>query len=390
MIVAVVTTGRQDWGILRPVCRAIAATPGLALRLLAGGMHHRGGLGRELDGFSVDHVLPRLGDGHDDRIVAAAAAATLDAVAAGSAGADAVLVAGDRTETLAAGVAATCLRLPLVHLHGGETTLGAIDEACRHALSRLAVLHGVAHPAFAKFLIERGEPTGRIVVTGAPALDGLLSETLPTASELSDHIGRPLGGGPLILLTHHPATLGGDPIAEIQAVLDGTASAIPSGVVVLMTAANADSGGDAINRIMAERAAADPRFVVVRDLGSRRWWGLMALAACLVGNSSSGILEAPCFALPVVNVGARQQGRLRIVKDPQHHDVPADPQAIAAAIRRVPPATLPRQRQTTAYGDGHAAARIADALVRLARLTPAQRLDRRIPLPFLDDSHRAK
>ncbi|GDY12023.1 UDP-N-acetyl glucosamine 2-epimerase [Planctomycetota bacterium] len=389
MIVAVVTTGRQDWGILAPVCRAIAATPGLSLRLLAGGLHHRGGLGRELDGIPVDHVLPRLGDGQDDRIVAAAAAATLDAVAAGSVGADALLVAGDRTETLAAGVAATCLRLPLVHLHGGETTLGAIDEACRHALSRLAVLHGVSHPAFGDFLVERGEPPGRIVVSGAPALDGLLDGSLPSAAELSAFVGRQLGHGPLFLLTHHPATLGGDPITEIHAVLEGIALAAPVGSLVVMTAANADSGGDAINRILADRAAADPRFVVVRDLGSRRWWGLMALAACLIGNSSSGILEAPCFAVPVVNVGARQQGRLRIANDPQHQDVPAEPQAIAGAIRRVPTPMLPRRRQATSYGDGHGAARIAEALVRLARLTPAQRLDRRIPLPFLEDRHHA-
>ena len=151
MRLAVFTSGRQDLGLLSPICRAVVGTAGMELLLLAGGMHWRGGRREHLDGLRVRAWVEGLPE--DDREVAIAAAAgqTTTGLARTLAGlqADALLVAGDRSETLAAGLAATCLRLPLVHLHGGEETTGAIDNACRHALTRLAHLHFVAHPDFA-------------------------------------------------------------------------------------------------------------------------------------------------------------------------------------------------------------------------------------------------
>ncbi len=386
MRLAVFTSGRQDLGLLGPICRAVVGTAGLELLLLAGGMHWRGGRREHLDGLRVRAWIEGLPEDDREVSIAAAAGQTTAGLARTLAGlqADALLVAGDRSETLAAGLGATCLRLPLVHLHGGEETTGAIDNACRHALTRLAHLHFVAHPGFVPRL-ERWEiPAGRIVVTGAPALDKLLAAEPVADAELAAALGRPPGGplgDPLVVLTHHPATLGADAGSEIGAVLAGIRAAIarhPRALVVA-TRPNVDAGGAAIARQLAEVAATDPRLIVVADLGCRRYWGLLARAAAMVGNSSSALLEAPCFDLPAVNVGARQGGRLRLGNVV---DVPGEAVAVAAALAPIlaRPAALPRQAHPTAYGDGRASARAVAALSALARLTPAERLDQRIPL----------
>lgn len=377
MKVAVHTSGRQDWGILRPVCAAIAATPGLELQLVAGGMHARDGAPPErLGGWPVAGHLADLPDGDGPAAVARAAARTLSGLAdlLPRLAADAVLLCGDRSETLAAATAAACLRLPVCHLHGGETTLGAIDEACRHAVTRLASLHGVAHPEFARRLRRWDVPADRIVVCGAPALDDLLSAELPSDEEMSGFLSA-ASGRPLVLLTHHPATLGMDPGAEIAAVLDGLAIALDGlpDARVVATRPNVDAGGGAVAAALWEAARTDPRITLAGDLGSRRWWGLMTRADVLLGNSSSAILEAPCFGLPAVNVGDRQRGRLRLGNV---IDCDPDPREVAAALARAlaDPGPRPRQRRATAYGDGHAGTAIAAALCRLAALPPAQRL----------------
>lgn len=368
MIVTVVTTGRQDWGILAPVARALAAQPGLQLRLVAGGLHLRAGRRDQLDGLPVDAWIGGLPDGDDEVAVARAAADAARSLAEvlPSLSADAVLVAGDRTETLAIGLAATCLRLPLIHLHGGETTRGAIDDACRHALTMLSRLHVVAHQGFADRLHSWGIPPGRVVVSGAPSLDAMLAAELPGGDELSAFLGRGLGA-PLVLVTHHPATLGDDPHREVAALIAGVDQALAAcpAALVVATRANSDAGGAVVNAALAGHAGRDRRWLLASDCGSRRWWGLMARAAALVGNSSSAILEAPSFDLAAVNIGRRQEGRLRLGNV---LDVPAEAPEIAAAlataIARTPPG--PRRPHATAYGDGKASARIAAAVAALA------------------------
>ena len=374
MRLVVFTSGRQDWGALEGAGRALQVSPQLEVRVLAGGMHLRPGA-TPLEP-PPDALAGGLPAGDDDQAVARAAGDTVRGVAEAldSLRAEALLLLGDRTETLAAALAATCLRIPIVHLHGGETSTGAIDDACRHAITRLAHLHCVAHASFRTRLLGWGEAPERVVVSGAPALDALLRATLPGRAELEEALGRPLGA-PLVLLTHHPTSLGPDaPAAEVEAVLAGVRAGlggVPDATVVC-TRPNVDAGGAAIEAALERHAQADPRLVLARDLGSLRWWGLMAQAQALVGNSSSGILEAPCFDLPVVNVGPRQEGRLRIAP---LFDVEARPEAVARALV----AALERPRapgppHPTAYGDGRAWERIRAALERLAGLPPLERL----------------
>ena len=378
MKIAVFTSGRQDWGILAPVVRELRSSAQVTVTIIAGGMHSRDGRRPErLDDLAIDVLLPVQSQSDDDQDVAQVAGETTAAIARAlrQLEAEALLLVGDRSETLAAGLAATCMRVPIIHLHGGEETAGAIDNTCRHALTKLAHLHAVAHPSFRARLIAMGERPDRIVVSGAPALDQLLATPLASPAELMRHLGFTQLGSPLLILTHHPTTLGAiSPQDEINAVLTGTERALVglNDARVIMTRANADAGGAAINAQLAAKAAQDRRFILVEDLGSTRFWSLLMQAQVMIGNSSSGILEAPSFQLPVVNIGDRQKGRLRV-----HTviDVVPDAQAITNAVRD----TLQRQRLPTspiasAYGDGRAAPRIRAAVEAFAAETRAARL----------------
>ena len=386
MRLAAFSSGRQDLGILAPVLRACAGTA-IEPNLICAGLHLRSGLRPDMvEGVLVAAWLDALPADDSDAAIAAAAAATTAqlATALGRLQAEALLLVGDRTETLGAALAATCLRLPIIHLHGGEITTGAIDDACRDAISQLAHVHAVAHPAARERLHRLGIDDRRIRVCGAPALDACFAPPDPTAGdELAAHLGVPTLPRPLLALTHHPATLGGDPLAEIAAVIAGVDEALagqPQALVVA-TAANRDAGGERINAALAAHCAASPRWRLVQALGQARYRALLAHADVVVGNSSSGIIEAPVFGLAVLNLGERQAGRLRCAGVV---DVPAERRAIAQALRlalAAPPRSRPAQPRATAYGDGLAAPRIAAAIAAFASMPPRLRLNRFGELP---------
>jgi UDP-hydrolysing UDP-N-acetyl-D-glucosamine 2-epimerase len=378
--IAVFTSGRQDWGILLPVVRALRQTPQLTMVIIASGMHVRDDQRPEhLDDIPIAVLLPLLPSGDSDVAVAQCAGETTAAVAQSlvQQQADALLILGDRSETLAAAVAATCLRLPIIHLHGGEETTGAIDNNCRHAITKLAHLHGVAHEQFRQRLIDMGERPERIITCGAPAIDLMMASPLLDAKALAAFLSVPQLGHPLIVLTHHPTTLASaQPLEEITSVLNGVQQALVPypNAMVLMTRANADAGGGVINAALTDMHRRDPRFIAVADLGVQRYWSLLALAQVMVGNSSSGILEAPSFHLPVINIGERQHGRLRVHPV---QDVPLDATAIATALAPL----LSQDRQScpptvSAYGDGQAAPRLVAALCAFANESVCQRLDK--------------
>jgi UDP-hydrolysing UDP-N-acetyl-D-glucosamine 2-epimerase len=383
---AAFSSGRQDAGIIAPVLRACAGGPVQPL-LVCAGLHLRSAPPpASIEGIPVAAWLDALPAGDDDAAIAAAAAATTAQLAPVliRLAADALLVAGDRSETLAAALAATCLRLPIVHLHGGEITTGAIDDACRDAISQLAQLHAVAHAPARDRLIAMGIDARRIAVTGAPGLDACFAPVdAGAATELAAHLKLTDLPHPLITLTHHPATLGGDPTSEIAAVLAGVDAAIcdhPDAVVVA-TAANCDAGGERINAALAAHCANAHHWRLVHALGHRLYRTLLAHADVVVGNSSSGIIEAPVFGLPVLNIGARQDGRHRC---PGIVDLPADPTAIADALRvalQQPRRPHPARAAASDYGDGHAGPRIASLLAAFADLPPRRRLDRSGALP---------
>jgi UDP-hydrolysing UDP-N-acetyl-D-glucosamine 2-epimerase len=350
--------------------------------LIVGGMHlsARHGLTVEdirADGFTPDAELRWLDDEGDDDPGGAGGGRSGDATAGDrsadeqaaealrTVGADlrahtpdAVLLAGDRLETAAAAIAATVSRVPIAHLHGGEQTLGAFDDALRHAITKLSHLHLVSHEEHAARVIAMGEDPSLVHVVGAPGLDAATRPDLPSRADLESALGVPLAP-PVVLVTVHPATLDPDPADAARAVV-AAMDAVPATYVV--TLPNADPGADDVRAALAT-AAAGPGRVAVEALGTRAYWGLMRIADVMLGNSSSGIVEAPAVNLPAVNVGDRQAGRRR---EANVVDAPADAAAVEAALRS---ALRPGARERLggarpALVDGLAGARVADIIAR--------------------------
>lgn len=327
----------------------------------AAGMHLEARFGRSVDlvrgaGFEVARELAFLSEPPDPGVDAAQALnAVVKAIRADRP--EAILLVGDRSETIAAGLAATLEGVPIVHMHGGEETEGAIDNAFRHALTKLAHLHLVSHDVHARRVIQMGEDPDRVVVVGAAGLDNARREDLPDRRRLEADLGFRLCP-PVVLVTVHPTTLAADSCEDARAVVAATEEVRATYVVTLP---NADEGGSAIRDLWMARAEDRDGLHLVEALGEWKYWGMLKVADAVLGNSSSGIIEAPSVGVPTVNVGDRQKGRLR---HPGTRDVPSDASAVAAALRE---ALRPEERTRLAelpslYLEGPVAPRIVAAI----------------------------
>ncbi len=216
---------------------------------------------------------------------------------------------GDRYEIFAVAGAATACRIPIAHLHGGERTDGAMDEAFRHAITKMSYLHFTSTEAYRQRVIQLGEAPGRVFNTGAIGLANLSLLELPSKEELEKELGFHFDEKTLIV-TFHPVTLEdpGESERQFSALLRALEK---SGARFLITGANADCGGDRINRMISEYVSAHPELCKAFDsLGTRRYFAAVKYSAGVVGNSSSGILEVPLFHRGTVNIGDRQKGRI--------------------------------------------------------------------------------
>jgi UDP-N-acetylglucosamine 2-epimerase (non-hydrolysing) len=365
--VCVVTGTRADYGHLYWVLRELDADPRTDLQLVVTGAHlmERFGatVGRiEEDGFAIAARVPmQLPDDSPLAVAGALAAATSGlADAFARLRPDLVVLLGDRYEELAAAQAALILGIPVAHLHGGETTEGAFDEAIRHSVTKMSHLHFVAADDYGRRVRQLGEDPARVHVVGAPGLDHLRRTELASRAELEEFLGIPLAA-PVLLVTYHPETLGEDGgRSGLAALLDAIDDL--GGATVVVTGVNADPGHGPLSAALRDFVATDPaRRALVESLGQRRYLGLMAACDAVVGNSSSGLIEAPALRAPTVNIGDRQKGRLRAesVVDcrPERGDV-------AAALRRVldPAFRASLPVQLSRYGAGDAAVRIRDVL----------------------------
>ena len=365
--IGVFTGTRAEYGLLRPVLAALEGSSELEARLIVGGTHlsarHGGTLSEiKADGRQADAcvIAPLAGD--DGPSVAADMAATL----AGAAEAyraldlDAVMVLGDRTEVLAAAAAAVPFGLPILHLEGGHRTAGAIDDAMRHAVSKLAALHFTAAEPYRRRLLQMGEAPDRVFTVGSTGVDNLKAFGNSNQLEVEGMTGLGVGGG-FVLVTFHPETLGDRPAeAQISIFLEGLATVQDRDI--LITQPNADSGSGAVRAALAAFAARRPgRVHLVESLGARGYAAALTACDAVVGNSSSGVIEAPTAGTPSVNVGLRQEGRLR---SPSVIDSPLESTAIAQAINRAldPAARTVARAQPPLFGDGNAGARIVSIL----------------------------
>ncbi|MBI3506475.1 MAG: UDP-N-acetylglucosamine 2-epimerase (hydrolyzing) [Proteobacteria bacterium] len=366
--IAVVTGSRADYGLVRPIAEAITRHPALELQLIVAAAHlspfHGGTIAAiEADGLPVAARVDMLLAG--DTGLATAKSIGLGTIGFADAYArlspDLLLLVGDRFEILAAAAAALPLGLPVAHVHGGEITEGAYDEQIRHAVTKLAHIHFAAAAPFAARIVAMGEEPWRVHVTGAPGLDNLAAVPSLSRAALATELGVVLEAAPL-LVTYHPVTLeqGGDRDG-IEALLEALrARAEP----IVFTAPNADAGRARIAERLAAFCAGRPNAWLFDALGTRRYFNLMRHAAAMVGNSSSGLIEAPSFGLPTVNIGERQAGRLRAANVIDCAETAA---GIGHALDR---ALVPSFRAGLAglanpYGDGRTGPRIADLLAEM-------------------------
>ena len=314
--VCVMTGTRAEYGLLRYVMEEVAAAPDLDLQVVASAMHLVPEFGSTVaairaDGFSIDAEVSCLVSGDTGvalgQSLGLATLGFTDAFA--RLGPDVLVLLGDRFEALAAATAATALRIPIAHIHGGERTEGAMDEAFRHAITKMSHLHFTAAPEYRDRVIQMGEAPRTVHCVGAVGLDALVRVGTPDRATLAAEIGFDLDPA-FALLTYHPATLGEATLDGLEALL--AALGARADLKVLMTKANADPGGRAVNARLDAYAVEDPgRRHLVASLGQRRYLAALREAALVVGNSSSGIIEAPAVDTPVVNLGTRQAGRLR-------------------------------------------------------------------------------
>jgi UDP-hydrolysing UDP-N-acetyl-D-glucosamine 2-epimerase len=314
--ICVVTTSRADYGLLSELMRAIADDPELELLVVATGMHLAPEFGLtyrsiEEDGFSIARKVEMLhtagGETDVARSIATGLAAFSDAFVALHP--DIVVLLGDRFELLSPAIAAFVARIPIAHIHGGETSQGALDEGVRHAVTKLASLHFTATGEYRRRVIQMGEDPARVFAFGAPGLDALGHLRLLGRQELEERLSFSLAG-PVAMVTYHPVTLEpGSAGRQVDALL---AALVEEGVRAVFTKANADEQGGLINeRVGAFCAQRSADYRLFDNLGQMVYLSCLAAVDVMVGNSSSGLIEAPSFELPVVNIGDRQLGRVR-------------------------------------------------------------------------------
>lgn len=376
--ILIVTGTRAEYGLFHPLLEALEASPDFEAALLVTGAHlseRHGMTVREIeaDGYRIAARVPLPLE--DDspagiaRATGAAVAGIADAFAAELP--DLIVLLGDRYETLAAATAAALMRVPAAHLHGGEITEGAIDDSMRHAITKLSTLHFVSTEEYARRVIQMGESPESVFVVGALGVDNALHTDLVPVGELESDLGFTFGF-PTALVTFHPVTLddndGVEQIEELLAALD----AAPA-LRALITMPNADAGSQAIAQQLTSWAEANSvRAKVFSSLGRVRYLSAMAACDVVVGNSSSGIIEAPSFGTPTVDVGDRQAGRVRaasvIHAEPERGIITAAiEQALSVASQEA------AGERANPYGDGHAAEQIVSVLAGTSNLTTRKR-----------------
>ncbi len=315
--ICIFTSTRAEYGLLRGVLQEIESEPTLQLQILASGMHLSPEFGMTIqeiraDGFNPEETIEILLS--SDTPTAICKSMGLAMIGYGEAierlRPDMVLLLGDRFETFCMAAAAHVCRVPLAHIHGGETTEGAIDEAFRHAITKMSHLHFASCEAYRQRIIQLGEAPERVFNVGALGVENIRRMSLMERSELAESIGFNLEK-PYFLVTFHPVTLEKSTSEEqLQSLLEAL-DAFPEYKVVF-TKANADTDGRVINRLIDEYAEKRPgRCLTVTSLGMHMYLSAMKYTTAVIGNSSSGIVEAPSFKIPTVNIGDRQKGRVR-------------------------------------------------------------------------------
>lgn len=365
-VIGVVTTARSDYGVLLPLLCELRSRTDLRLLVYAGGTHFAA-----VNGYSIEEVeaefdactirVPCEFRGDDPSSLAHAMADVLRGYgqAFETQRPDILVVLGDRYDMIPVVLASAPFNIPVAHLCGGEITEGVIDDAIRHAVTKLSHLHFATTEAYARRVSQLGEEEWRIHVVGEPGLDLFTTMELLSKENVYEEFGFDVDL-PLSLFTYHPETIGFEQvpikIAEIMAAAD-----LVQDTQILFTHPNSDTGSACIVDAIRAYARNREKCRVTPSLGKRRYFQFLAHCDCLVGNSSSGIIEAATFRLPVVNIGNRQAGR---IEPANVITVATRREAIADAWRRALSSTFRASLSElqNPYGDGKSSVRIANIL----------------------------
>ncbi|WP_276726015.1 UDP-N-acetylglucosamine 2-epimerase [Capnocytophaga granulosa] len=314
--ICVITGTRAEFGLLRPLIELIANDKELQLQLIATGMHLSPEFGYTLNeitdaGFVVDKKVECLLSSDSSigvsKTIALAVSGFADALAELTP--DLVVVLGDRTEILGAVIATAMANIPIAHLHGGETTEGAYDEAIRHSITKFSHLHFTSTEAYRKRVIQLGEHPDTVFNVGAIGLDAIKKLPLLDKASFEQAIGFKLKERN-ILITYHPVTLEKEaPIETFENILIALDEL--TNTALIFTHANSDKNGRIINKMITEYVSSHKdKAVEFKSLGQLRYLSALQFVDFVIGNSSSGMTEVPAFYIPTINIGDRQKGRI--------------------------------------------------------------------------------
>ena len=366
--ICIATGGRAEYGLLHTLMKNLKADDAIELQVVAMAAHVSPAHGEtyrliEADGFEIAAKVPMLQEADDEvgitKSVGAGTIAFADVFA--DLRPDIMVILGDRFELLAVAVAALLAQIPIAHIHGGEVTEGAVDDAIRHALTKFSTWHFVAAEPYRKRVIQLGEAPERVYNVGAPGLDVLAGLPWLDEAALKQLLGLPLKGM-LLLVTYHPETVDVEDPARAFSRLLAALESVPGSEIVI-TYPNADTHHQRVISLIEAFAARHPgRVRAVRNLGQVAYLSVMRRADAVVGNSSSGLIEAPALKRPTVNVGHRQDGRL---KADSVIDVECETVAIIAGIAKAlsPEFCLIAAQTRSLYGEGDA----SGAIVRILK-----------------------
>lgn len=366
--IAIVTATRAEYGLLAPVIKKLRKFENESLKcdFIVTGTHLSDAYGMtvseiETGRIRIDHKVKIPVASHSAMDISKNQAETVVKFTElfGREQYNAVILLGDRYETLSIAIAAGNTRTPIFHLCGGDTTEGAMDEWIRHSISKMSYLHFVTNEESRRRVIQLGEHPDRVFNYGSTSIDNILTMADMTKSDVLESIG--LKNCRYAICTYHPVTMENESVENQIAWFTETIKTYPQ-IEFIVTKSNADQGGAQINNLLDEAETVINNLHVFASLGVRRYLSLMKYAEFVLGNSSSGIIETPAFHIPTVNIGNRQRGRLHTESI---IDCAPDTQSICYAIAK---ALSSRHKEicqtvTSPYGDGHAAGRIAQKSV---------------------------
>ena len=364
--ICVVTGSRADYGLLRLVMKGIKTESSLTLQIIATGMHLSPTFGLtykeiEGDGFEIDKKVECLSSSDSPVAIAEATGKALSgcAKAFDELKPDLVLVLGDRFEIFAACSAALLARIPIAHIHGGEVTVGAYDEAFRHSITKMSSFHFVASEDYKKRVIQLGEHPSTVHLVGGLGVDAIKEPELLSKDEIEQILGIEFLDKSL-LVTFHPATLEDQAPAEQVSELLAALSDRPD-TTLIFTMPNADTGGLEIMRQIKGFVNNNDNAYVFESLGQLNYLSCLAIVDGVVGNSSSGILEAPTLKVGTVNIGSRQLGRSQSTSVV---NVLANKESIEKAINKVFSAEFKSTLSTciSPFGEGGASKKVLKIL----------------------------